>query len=484
VGDLRIGWWSPDGTRIAYTVKDRRGLWTIWLADSAGGNQQQLTTEGFEFPAQDPQPWSPDGTQILYVSSRTGTGDIFVHPVDGTGPRQLTRDVRSDDLPGWSPDGRWIVFRSQRGRQTDVWLVPAAGGTELRVTDDQAEEENIQWVPGTTRVAFTRATTTSGWWTLSLSDGREQRLTPDTIRVGDWDLSRDRTQLVYEILRGGDASDLAVVPVAGGPSRVVVTGGTRHRSPKWSPDGSRIAFGSTRSGNMDIWVVDLEGGEPRQVTDWPSYEWPEAEWTSDGSGLYFQSLRDADGFADLWVVPIAGGEPRRLTTIGAVWDVAQSPVTEDLFVVTTGREGRDALARLLPDGRLETLWDRSNVTSLWARGVMPSGDSIMIDVQMPDGNVSSVLVPVRGGEGRQVVGDGEVGADWSADGTRLLYYVGTTSRDIAVRTVADGSVRRLTNTPEDERLARWGPDYESVVFLREVQRRAIVTVDVGSLIGR
>jgi Tol biopolymer transport system component len=108
----------------------------------------------------------------------------------------------------------------------------------------------------------------------------------------------------------------------------------------------------------------------------------------------------------------------------------------------------------------------------------------MIDVQMPDGNVSSVLVPVRGGEGRQVVGDGEVGADWSADGTRLLYYVGTTSRDIAVRTVADGSVRRLTNTPEDERLARWGPDYESVVFLREVQRRAIVTVDVGSLIGR
>jgi hypothetical protein len=127
---------------------------------------------------------------------------------------------------------------------------------------------------------------------------------------------------------------------------------------------------------------------------------------------------------------------------------------------------------------------REQAPAIWARGVMPSGDSIMIDVQMPDGNVSSVLVPVHGGEGRQVVGDGEVGADWSGDGTRLLYYIGTTSRDIAVRSLQDGSTRRLTDTPEDERLARWAAGGESVVFLREVPRRAIVTVDVEALIGR
>ncbi|HET7038364.1 MAG TPA: hypothetical protein VFH97_00670, partial [Gemmatimonadales bacterium] len=467
----------------AYTVKDSRGLWTLWLADSTGGNQRQLTTEGFEFPAE-PQPWSPDGREILYVSSRTGTGDIFVYPLDGARPRQLTHDVRTDDFPAWSPDGRWVVFRSQRGRQPDVWLVPAAGGTEVRVTDDPAEEVDVQWIPGTTRIAFSRPGTTSGLWTKSLADGRERRLTPDTIQVGDWDLSRDRTQVVFEILRGGDASDLAVAPVAGGPMRVLMSGSTRHRLPKWSPDGTRIAFGSNRSGNWDIWVVDAGGGDPRQMTDWPSDEAWESEWTADGSGVYFMSLRDADPIGDLWLAATVGGEPTRVTTIGMVWDVVQSPATQDLFLATFGREGRVVLNRRLPNGRLETLWDRWNVIDIWARGVMPSGDSIMIDVAMPDGSTSSVLVPVRGGEARPLFPDGGVGADWSADGLRLLHYVGATSRDLAVLSLRDGSTQRLTQTPENERLARWGPDYQSVVFLREVQRRAIVTVDVGSLIGR
>jgi len=481
-GDLRIGWWSPDGARIVYSVKDARGLWTIWLADSAGGSPRQLTTEGFEFVAD--RPWSPDGTELLYTSWRTGTADIYVWPVEGSEPRQLTRDVRADESPVWSPDGQWVAFQSNRGRQTDVWLVPAAGGTEVRVTDDAVEESDIQWIPGTTRLAFTKGTTARGLWTLTLTDGAELRLTPDSIRVGGWDLSRDRTQVVYEVQRGGGVTDLAIVPVAGGPPRTIVSSGAEHWQPGWSPDGSQVAFLSNRSGNVDAWVVDTAGGEPRQVSDWPTDEF-NAEWTSDGSGLYVTSLRDADPLSDLWVFPLDGGEPRRLTTLGTLQGVLQSPVTADLFVMTFGgREGRWVLSRLRPDGSLETLWDRSNVMSIWSRGVTPTGDAILIDVQTESGGLSSVLIPLRGGEARQFLAEGETGSDWSADGTQLLYTIGATSPDIAVRSLRDSSTRRLTQTPDGEFNVRWTADGEHVVFVRETPRRAIVTVDVGTLIGR
>lgn len=482
VGDLRIGFWSPDGSRIVYNAKDTRGLWTLWLGDSAGGNQRQITTEGFEGFNRDP--WSPDGRAVLYESTRTGTGDIFVYPVDGE-PRQLTRDVRNDNQPAWSPDGRWVAFRSDRGRQTDVWIVPAAGGTELRVTDDAVEEADIQWIPGTTRLAFTRGNTARGLWTRSVTDGTEQRLTPDSIRIGGWDLSPDRTHAVYQVQRGGGVTDLAIVAVAGGTSRTIVSGGAEHWQPRWSPDGSRVSFLSNRSGNVDVWVVDTAGGDPHQVTDWPTDEWNGGQWTADGSGVYAISPREADPLADLWLVPLDGSGPRRLTTVGTLQDVLPSPVAEDLVIVTFGgREGRWVLSRLRPDGRIETLWDRSNVMNLWSRGVTPAGDAIAIDVQTETGGLTSVLIPLRGGEPRPLLGEGETAADWSADGTQLLYTIGTDLGDIAVRSLTDGSTRRLTQTPDDEFNVRWTADGEHVVFVRETPRRQIVTVDVGSLTGR
>lgn len=58
------------------------------------------------------KPWSPDGRQFVFSSSRSGNRDIWVTPAEGGEPWQLTSGPSEDDWPVWSPDGQWVIFYS------------------------------------------------------------------------------------------------------------------------------------------------------------------------------------------------------------------------------------------------------------------------------------------------------------------------------------------------------------------------------------
>ena len=82
--------------------------------------------------------------------------------------------------------------------------------------------------------------------------------------------------------------------------------------PTWSPDGNFIAYGSDRSGNFDIWVQAVSGGNPVQVTKSPAQDW-QPDWSPQGSNLAFRSERDGGG---IFVVPVLGGNERRVASFG------------------------------------------------------------------------------------------------------------------------------------------------------------------------
>lgn len=473
--------WSNDGSRLL--LSSIVGTATIRVTDSAGGNQRQLTTEGLE----DDLNWSPDGTEIAYVSHRTGTGDIWVVPMAGGAPRQLTRDIREDNSPRWSADGKWIAFISQRGRQTDLWVVPSAGGTEIRITDDAAEEGNIQWVGKRDVLAYHTGITGQALWTVSLEDGKERRLTADSLRVVSPFPSPDGKEVVFQVLRGGGVSDLQVMPMAGGPARTLLAGTWNNFGPNWSPDGKSIAFLSNRSGNVDIWVVPAAGGEPRQLTDFPTDE-NSPEWSADGAFVYFTSPKDAAPFSDVWKVPVTGGAPIRITKTGTVAGgfsaLAVSLVSPDIFVTSlSGKAGETILGRVQPDGKIETLWDKGNVTGISWLGLTPKGDTIAIIAQLPDGGVGSYLLSTKTGEGRQVLGKGELIGDFSPDGRWLAYWIGTSTLDLGVIDRKDGSTRQLTKSPENETAYWWTADNKTIVFSRQSQRRRIAEVDLTKLLA-
>ncbi len=475
------GSWSPDGSTLAVQRITQGGFGTIGVADSAGHDVRWLTTEGFEQLAT--EPWSPDGHELLYMSRRTGTEDVWVLPLNGDAPRQLTRDVRRDFAPRWSSDGQWVAFLSQRGRQTDVWVVPAQGGTELRVTDDEVEEEAPHWRAGTADLAFQTGAPTSGVWAMSLDDSSERRLTPETERATSAKVSRDGTQIAYRVQRGGGVTDLEVMPVAGGTPRALTSGTSINTAHQWSPDGSTIAFISDRAGSRDVWTVPAAGGEAHRLVDWPSEE-SDPEWSFDGAWVYFLSDHESAGqLGDVWRVAAGGGEPQRVTRTGTVTDVEPSPVRDELSVYHVASRGQFRLS-LVPGsgGDLQPLWEQSNVYFQSDQPFSPSGDSLAALVEIARGRGAVVLLPVAGGSSYRTLVEDHRPWLWSPDGSQmfLLLRDDRSQGDIGVLTLADGAVHRLTSTPQNEFSPYWADGGRTVVFNRVEQHRQLVTVDLAA----
>lgn len=131
LGDHRDLSVSPDGLHVAF-VSTRTGSKEIWIANADGSNQTQLT---FIDGASVGSPrWSPDATRIAFDGYASGSSDIYVVPIQGGKPVRLTNDPGNEIRPSWSYNGKWIYFGWDRGGTQQIWKMPAAGGDPVQVT--------------------------------------------------------------------------------------------------------------------------------------------------------------------------------------------------------------------------------------------------------------------------------------------------------------------------------------------------------------
>jgi hypothetical protein len=110
---------SPDGTRVAFALRDEGGTRHLWIMDATGENRTQVTTGG-----DDDQPvWTADGKNLVFVSSRAGNDDLWQISSLGGEPLQLTTYLGRDTTPALASDGKRVLFASQRGGVSlGVWL--------------------------------------------------------------------------------------------------------------------------------------------------------------------------------------------------------------------------------------------------------------------------------------------------------------------------------------------------------------------------
>lgn len=455
-GGFSLFRWSPDSARIVYTHQRRE----LRVVCSHGGDTRSLWTSPQPDVVVKPLDWARDGRSILaaLVDEGARTTRLVLVPADGGDPRPVVSG-KQGELEDWarlSPDGRFVAGLRTEGGRSRVWVWSSDGEQEMPVTEPATRVSPGFWSPDGAYLVFTSdQMKTQDLWAVPMRDGRPG----DTPLRVKQDLGRNAVltgftaagQLTMIVTGEGTPTNLFVLEMdrATGEARGELAAWARypteHFSPRWSPDGTRLAY-TSRRGQVrppGIYVGSLDGTREEEFPANGYYASPVA-WSPAGAHL-FSGLRQQDQQVGIFrlslrtreVTPVhLGGRPGPAGA-GMFVNLQWLPLARRFAFDTLVGQGRFELHAMDADGgRVERL------------------------AEMPTGHWS-----------------------WpSPDGRHVAYRQG---QDLVLLTLADKSTATLATLPDGSDVSgpAWSPDGRGIAFAeaRRLQLRSPVDGPARSL---
>jgi TolB protein len=276
---------APNGRIVFASAAD--GDWDVWTMNADGSDAVNLTSEGEPAAGwQDAQPsWSPDGTRIVFTSTRGGgeDSDIFVMNADGSGISPVTATEDPEHAPDWSPDGSRIVFSSERtsegSNDPDIYVIGADGTNETNLTAEyesqpgqfQWQDKDPDWSPVSNSIVFASA-----------------RYADESADGAYWHI----------VTMDPDGSNQTIVSDPGDPGNDPWPDEIPNFNefPEWSPNGEWIVFATHQQPEQqwDIQIVRADGSEQHNVLPSERYEDFGPTWSPSGKEILFSSNRSQE----------------------------------------------------------------------------------------------------------------------------------------------------------------------------------------------
>lgn len=267
--------------------------------------------------------------KIAYAVFQSGTYYIYVMNADGTAATKLTSCGSGECFPSWSHDGTKIAFqRSENG--VGIYVMNADGSNVKRLSPTPGQDVRPSYSPDGTKIIFTHVVAqdpnggvpTTELMTMSAADGSNRTTIIPAPTGGGFSVeahySPDGTKIVFMRAIPGVGQHVYVAN-ADGTGITQLTHEGVNGDPNWSPDGSRISFGSNREGGgkLNVFTMKADGTDVQQITHFvPPYEAGDTSWSPDGKYITFEwdingkGQSDPSAHAEVWVVHSDGsGQP-------------------------------------------------------------------------------------------------------------------------------------------------------------------------------
>ena len=413
--------------------------------------------------------FSPDGKLIAFVAVKNGKNSIWLKQIGGGDAFSRQQDDSDDRTPVWSPDSGTIAYFSDRGGRKGIWTTPALGGSPTLLAAIEGRGQLILWSKNSTKLYFELK---QNLYSLEIDAKQLTKLTnfdESIVFNHDFNVSPDERQIVY-VDRINGKKDLWIADLHGNSPTQITNDEFEDGKPVWHPDGQRIIYNSNRSGIKQICVAFLNGQSNIQLT-FSDSDNNVSDISADGTKILYQSTKDD---LDLWGLRIDDGKEFQMTSdIGVEFWQDVAPNGETLVYQAARRTSvGDKLLNCLI--LAQKIGGSNQRTELAADGFSPqwSPDGKQIAfLRLINGKTNLWLTSAIGGDARALTESGVLyeaftqlpfnrfgkNYQWSKDSRSLIYIANRNESWNLWQAASDGTGEQQLTNNEDKKLRFFDP---------------------------